>query len=140
MIYCLSRFFFSFSLEIRCWLDSIYISIIIYDSFAINSVDGVLREIVFGSWTYFVNIGISITVVCLYGIDDFDVDGRRSTLYNEETLVTLSIGERLKFGDNIGIVCIIAGSCWNGDMSAWWFNVLTPRIGKNTSTVDVDRW
>lgn len=39
---------------------------------------------------YFVRIGMSTVVVCLPGIDDFDVDGRWNALYNDETLVMIS--------------------------------------------------
>jgi hypothetical protein len=35
-------------------------------------------------------MGISTTVVCFCGIDDFDVDGRRNVVYNYETLVSFS--------------------------------------------------
>jgi len=34
-----------------------------------------------------VKIGISTIVVCFCGIDDFDVDGRRNIVYNNETFV-----------------------------------------------------
>ncbi len=98
---------FFLSLKIRCWLDYIYIyKFVIYDVLASISDVGVWCVILRDRLTYLVKIGIWITVVCLSGIDDFDVDGRRYGFYNEETLVILSIGKkRSKFCDNIGVVC-----------------------------------
>jgi hypothetical protein len=60
---------------------------------------------------FLVKIGISTTLVCFCGIDDFDVDGRRNVVYNDERFVSLSAVGILKICERFGVVCTVICCC-----------------------------